>query len=91
MLELDFYNDILNKEDELREAYGFQVDELKFLIRNKPTTLLQTDPMSPSGLPLVFKFFVDKYGFKEDYVRTLLVKYPFVMSKSEDELESFFS
>ena len=52
---------------------------------------MQTDPNADGGLPLIFRFFVDKYGFKEDYVRTLLIKYPFALSKTEEHLETYFS
>lgn len=36
-------------------------------------------------------FFVKKYGFDIELVRTLVVKYPFILSKTEDHLESVFS
>ena len=37
------------------------------------------------------EFFVKKYGFDMELVRTLVVKYPFILSKSEEHLESVFS
>ena len=37
------------------------------------------------------EFFVKKYGFDMELVRTLVVKYPFILSKSEEHLEGVFS
>lgn len=35
-------------------------------------------------------FFVKKYGFDMELVRTLVVKYPFILSKTHDHLENVF-
>jgi len=37
------------------------------------------------------EFFVKKYGFDMELVRTLVVKYPFILSKSEEHLEAVFN
>ena len=37
------------------------------------------------------EFFVKKYGFDMELVRTLVVKYPFILSKTEEHLESVFT
>jgi hypothetical protein len=36
------------------------------------------------------EFFVKKYGFDIELVRTLVVKYPFILSKTEEHLENVF-
>jgi len=35
-------------------------------------------------------FFVKKYGFENELVRTLVVKYPFILSKTEEHLQGVF-
>lgn len=40
---------------------------------------------------MIAKFFVDKKGFDIDAVRTLIVKYPYILGKNEEELEEYFT
>lgn len=37
------------------------------------------------------RVFVDKKGFNLDTVRTLVVKYPYILGKSEEHLMKYFS
>ena len=59
-------------------------------MRYKPTFLFWKDNRS-SGLLTLENFFVKKYGFDMELVRTLVVKYPYILSKKEEELEDVFS
>lgn len=34
------------------------------------------------------QFFVEKHGLDIEYVRTLVVKYPFILSKTQEQLDS---
>lgn len=36
------------------------------------------------------EFFVKKFGFDIELVRTLVVKYPYILSKTQEHLESVF-
>jgi len=38
----------------------------------------------------LYKFFVDKKGFDIDTLRTLVVKYPYIIGKTEENLNDFF-
>lgn len=43
-----------------------------------------------TGIYALNKFFVEKYGFSKELVRTLVVKYPFILSKKVKHLQSVF-
>ena len=38
----------------------------------------------------LYNLFVKKYGYDSELVRTLVVKYPFILSKTEAHLEEVF-
>ena len=59
-------------------------------MRYKPTFLFWQNN-TKTGLVTLEEFFVKKYGFDIELVRTLVVKYPYILSKSSEELESVFS
>lgn len=42
-------------------------------------------------MPNLHKVFVEKKGFDLDVVRTLVVKYPYILGKSEEHIEKYFS
>ena len=56
-------------------------------MRYKPTFLFWQNN-TKTGLVTLEEFFVKKYGFDIELVRTLVVKYPYILSKSSEELES---
>lgn len=43
-----------------------------------------------SGMKALQRFFVDKKGFPLDSIRTLVVRYPVILSKSEEDFASYF-
>jgi len=44
-----------------------------------------------TGMNALKDFFVKKYGFDVELVRTLVVKYPFILSKTTEQLEQVFN
>ena len=42
------------------------------------------------GIKAMQQFFVDQKGFEMDAVRTLVVRYPYVLSKTQAEYKQFF-
>ena len=59
-------------------------------MRYKPTFLFWKDNNN-TGLLTLEAFFVKKYGFDIELVRTLVVKYPYILSKTTEQLEAVFS
>lgn len=38
----------------------------------------------------LYKFFVEKKGFELDVLRTLVIKYPYILGKTEQHIEKYF-
>jgi hypothetical protein len=60
-------------------------------MRYKPSFILLDHSHPNVGMHALNRFFVEKKGFDLDAVRTLIVKYPYILSKTEQELEEFFT
>jgi len=58
-------------------------------MRHKPNFIF-FDQTEKVGIHVLKGFFVDKKGFDLDVVRTLVVKYPFILGKDEEHLNKFF-
>ena len=77
--------EIDEREYKLEQEYGFVQSEIRFIMKHKPSLLLdQDDPAMPSakGLKVLEEFFCSKYDFDMDLVRGLIIKYPFMLSKT---------
>ena len=83
-------DEITNLEAQLKQEFGFIKEEIRFVVRHKPSFLLWQETQK-TGMNTLRDFFVKKYGFDMELVRTLVVKYPFILSKTQDHLENVFS
>lgn len=81
--------EISNIENQLKQEFGFVKEEIRFVVRHKPSFLLWQENTN-TGMKALSEFFVKKYGFDIELVRTLVVKYPFILSKTQEHLESVF-
>ena len=81
--------EISNIENQLKQEFGFVKEEIRFVVRHKPSFLLWKENTN-TGMKALSEFFVKKYGFDIELVRTLVVKYPFILSKTQEHLESVF-
>ena len=88
-LALDFEKDILPLEQRLINEYGFVKEEVNFMVRHRPSIIL-LDQEKDVGIPVLHRFFVEKKGFDIDTMRTLVVKYPYIAGKTEQQLNHFF-
>ena len=89
--DLEFERDILPAEEKLIKDYGFVKEEINFIMRYKPSFILfEQDSPNDGGLKALVKFFVDKRNFDLDVVRTLALKYPYILNKNEKDYEQFF-
>jgi len=75
----------------MRKEFGFAREEIRFVMRHKPTFLFNQTMESKDGIAHLQDFFVNKYGYDMELVRTLVVKYPFILSKTQEQLEATFS
>ncbi len=73
---------------QVKEEFGFAKEEIRFIVRHKPSFLLWQDQASNSnkGIYALQKFFVEKYGFSQELLKSLVVKYPYILSKDVDHL-----
>lgn len=90
-INMDFEKDILPAEQKLIDQYGFVKEEINFVMRYKPTFILFDLQGEKEGMHVLARYFVDKKGFDLDAVRTLVVKYPYILGKTEEELEDYFT
>lgn len=88
-LTKDFEKDILATEQKLINEYGFEKAEIDFIMKYKPSLILSSET-EKTGPHIVKKVFVDQKGFPIEYIRTLMVKYPYILSKEEQELQKYF-
>jgi mTERF len=73
----------------LINEYGFVKEEINFITKHKPTFVLAIDT-DKSGIHIVKKVFIDDKGFPLEYIRTLILKYPYILGKTEEELTKYF-
>lgn len=58
-------------------------------MKHKPSFILFE--VSPKiGMNILYKYFVQQKGFDIDLLRTLVVKYPYILQKEEEHLDHFF-
>lgn len=70
-------------EDRLINEFGFLKEEIAFIMRYNPKFILVDS--EKTGIKTLKSFFVDKKGFQMDSIRTMVVRYPYVLSKTEEE------
>lgn len=58
-------------------------------MRYNPKFILLGDDRK-TGINVLKSFFVDKKGFQLDSIRTLAVRYPYILSKTEEEFANYF-
>jgi len=79
-------------EDSMKTDYGFAKEEIRFVMRFKPTFLFnQETGQHQDGIAVLKNFLVEKYGYDMELVRTLVVKYPYILSKDQEQLEGVFT
>ena len=58
-------------------------------MRYKPNFIL-FDKVQNEGMNNLYRVFVEKKGFELDVLRTLVIKYPYILGKSEQHIEKYF-
>lgn len=85
---LDIERDVQAAEDKLINEFGFLKEEISFIMRYNPKFILVDN--QKAGINTLKSFFVDKKGFQMDSIRTMAVRYPYVLSKTEEEFTQYF-
>ena len=87
LLNLDFDKDILPAEEKLISQYGFLKEEVNFIMRYNPKFILlgENQKTRDIGIEAMHRYFVQEKGFELDTVRTLVVRYPYILSKKIEE------
>jgi hypothetical protein len=86
LLKYDFEKDILPAEERLINEFGFLKEEIDFVMKKKGKFIL-FEKQRDEGFLVVLDFFVKKLKFDIDVLRTLVVKYPFILGKSQEHFE----
>jgi hypothetical protein len=91
LLQTDFQK-VLIREQELMENYGFTAPEMHHIIKNKPTFVLYEEDYKEknTGIIMLKELLCDEMGFSLDTVKTLIVKYPFVIGKTKADMQKYF-
>ena len=77
-------------EEETRKRFKLTLTEIAYVMKHKPTFLFWKDQTDGCGIASLVELLVDKYGFNLETVKTLVVKYPAILSKSQDQIENTF-
>ena len=81
--------EIRQLEHETHKRFGLTKTEISFIMKHKPTFLFWQEDRE-AGIANLVELLVDKYGFNLETVKTLVVKYPAVLSKSPAQIEKIF-
>lgn len=78
-------------EKQMCQTYGFQIEEVQFIMRYKPTFVFKPDGKNEqTGMAVLENYFVKTLGFDMELVRALVVKYPYILSKTPEQIEVVF-
>jgi hypothetical protein len=58
-------------------------------MRYKPSFIILDESQS-EGIHVINRYLVEKKGFDKDILRTLIVKYPYILGKDEQALDTYF-
>lgn len=83
-------DEIKELEKKVALKYGFKTEEVKFVMKHKPSFLFSEEE-GETGMRTLENYFVKKYGYDYELVKTLVVKYPYILSKTEEQLDLTFS
>lgn len=68
-------DEIKERRKYLRQTYGFTEEEQRYIARQKPNFMLY-DKHDDKGIEALSSLLKDKYGFKPELIRTLVLKHP---------------
>lgn len=58
-------------------------------MRHKPSFLFQ-DEETDKGMQVLEKYFVQNLGYDIELVKTLVIKYPYILNKTVEDLDKTF-
>lgn len=74
------------------EEFSLEEQEVRKIIKYKTTVLFYEEEYAENkrGIKAVYSILHEKRGFETKKIRRLIVNYPTILSKSEEDLEAFF-
>jgi hypothetical protein len=82
---MDFERDIKGAEEKLMQEFGFAKEEINYVMRYKPIFILH-ELEKHEGINALRKVLVQERGFQPELVRTLVVRYPYIIGKTEKDI-----
>ena len=91
VFRMDIERDVIPAEEKLINEYGFLKEEVNFIMKYNPKVILLGGVnQDKEGINALQQFFVKEKGFQMEAVRTLVVRYPYILSKSTQEFKNYF-
>lgn len=78
------------RHDKLSNEYGFTKFELKFVRQRKPK-LFYYDDDGKVGFGALEKLFIDELGYDKELLKTLVIKFPPILSKDTGHINNVLS
>jgi len=75
------------------DEYGFKLQEIKLIVKHKPSFFLFKEDFEKNkkGILAVYNVLNVLNKIEKSQIKSLIVRYPPILSKSEDEINQFFS
>jgi len=75
LLSKNYKKDVIAVEKNIMDDFGFSLQEVHYLIKNKPSILLYMDDydLYDSGLRVIKEVMVDQLGYKESQMKELIL------------------
>ena len=87
------FSELMAKEQQLQNEFGFSKQELKHIIKQKPTLLMYKEEFQKDGRGIlaIQKVLCEEMKQSNELVKNLIVKYPGILCKNEEQMREFFS
>lgn len=70
--------------------FGFVKDEINFIMKKKPSFVLFEKEQDNEGLKMLHKYFVEERGYQMEVLKTLIMRYPYILSKNHEQIDGYF-
>lgn len=88
-----YKKDVLAVERRIMDEYKFTLEQMHYLIKQKPSILLLDDDyqLDKRGLKALKELLVDEMGLELKEFRRLVLNHPAVLNKTRDEMKATFA
>ena len=80
------FSKLMQNEQQLQKEFNFSRQELAHIIKQKPTLLIFQEEYDSHnrGILALKKVFQEDMGYSQEMVKSLIVKYPVILSKTTE-------